>query len=188
MDARNVSRQATGGSTCGSAWSAGTWGVVTRPRTSTRPSIFIRPGTRSSGRSSRARTGAGVTWTRSRSDWQLAKPRIVAILHRNRCSDPAPLHTLLRGAVTVKHLCGGDRGVRSAIAPEIVFPREYHIVESGIPLPVSAAYCLETGQMGTAQILLKGMPESHTDVRDRRGAGPVITVGQINRFSFRRST
>ena len=55
----------TRGSTCGCASSAATSDAAILPRTSMPPSIFTAPNIPSCNRSSRAKTGAGATWTKS---------------------------------------------------------------------------------------------------------------------------
>src|SRR5579862_7980419 len=69
--ARNVSRSGTRGCTFASVAHADTSAAATTRRTSTRRSIFAPRSTRSSRRSSPARTGAGATSTRSR--WSFAR-------------------------------------------------------------------------------------------------------------------
>src|SRR5579871_3624279 len=66
MSVKSASKWATRGSICGCAWSADTLAAVIRPRTSTRPSIFIVPNIRSYAPLSPARHGYGVTWTNFR--------------------------------------------------------------------------------------------------------------------------
>jgi hypothetical protein len=68
MAARNACVWAPHGCICDSASRAGTWGAVILLRSVTLALTPIPSGIRSSGRSSRARTGAGVTSTRSMSD------------------------------------------------------------------------------------------------------------------------
>ncbi len=66
MSVKSASKWATHGSICGCAWSVDTLAAVIRPRTSTRPSIFIVPNIRSYAPLSPARHGYGVTWTNFR--------------------------------------------------------------------------------------------------------------------------
>src|SRR5262249_42778599 len=79
--------RAAAGCTAGSRPGAGTWAAAIRRRTGTRPSTSGRASTRSCARSSRVRTGAGATSTRSRSDAARAaslRERLVDELHADR--------------------------------------------------------------------------------------------------------
>src|SRR5262249_59620037 len=79
--------RAAAGCTAGSRPGAGTWAAAIRRRTGRRPSPSGRASTRSCARSSRVRTGAGATSTRSRSDGARAASlgeRLVDELHADR--------------------------------------------------------------------------------------------------------
>ena len=74
------------GSICGCAWSADTLAAVIRPRTSTRPSIFIAPSIRSYAPLSPAKHGYGVTWTSFRlGRLQTSILRVINLLPRIHC-------------------------------------------------------------------------------------------------------